>query len=119
MSSPMGEFICFTQGLIYEGTVLTYDPVTNGAEWITVRGITQDLSRAEETSALALYNLVPHSPDAQSERLNRLGENRDMGTAGGKGDCNEDEDEDIMHSQGNSRESTCESDNEGKEDNSQ
>ena len=32
MSNPMGEFKCFTWGLIYKGAVLTYDPVTNSVE---------------------------------------------------------------------------------------
>ena len=36
VSSPMGEFICFARGLIFDGAVLTYDPVSNGAKWIPV-----------------------------------------------------------------------------------
>ena len=102
VSSPISKFICFTQRLIFEGAVLTYDPVSNGAEWIPVRGITQDLSRAE-MSALTLYNMVLHSPDTESERLNRFGESRDTGTVGGKGGgrhhSDDNEDEDAPHSQ--------------------
>ena len=90
-------------------------------EWIAVQVTTQDLLRAEERLALALCNLVPHSPDAQSERLNRFREDRDMGFADGKGGgrhySDDDEDEDAMHSQENPEESTCESDREGEEDN--
>ena len=81
----MGVFICFAQGLIYKGAILAYDPITNGAEWIPVHSTMQDLLRAEKTSALALCNLVPHGQDAQAERLNGFGENRDADIVGGEG----------------------------------
>ena len=32
VSSPNGEFICIAQGLLFEGSVLAYDPTNNGAE---------------------------------------------------------------------------------------
>ena len=95
----------------------------NGVEWIPVQGTAQDLSRAEEMSALALYNLFLHSPDAESGRLNRFGEDRDADTEGGQGGSrhhsNDDEYEDVPHSQDNSEESACESDWDSEEDNSQ
>ena len=50
ISSPTGKFIRFAQGLICEGAILSYVPITNGTKWIPVPGTTQDLSRAEETS---------------------------------------------------------------------
>ena len=119
MSSPTGEFICFARGLIFEGAVLAYDLVSTGAEWIPVRGTTQDLSRAE-MSALALENMVPHSPDAELERLNRFGESRDAGTVGSKGGggCHSDKDEDTLRSQ-DTEEGAGESDLDDEEDNSQ
>ena len=47
--------------------------------------------------------MLLHSPDAESERLNKFGENRDAGTVGDKGGsgCHSDdnEDEDAPHSQ--------------------
>ena len=64
MSGPMGEFICFAWGLIYEGTVLAYDQMTNGTAWTPVCGTMGDLLRVEEMSALVLCNLVPHICDA-------------------------------------------------------
>ena len=119
----MGEFICFARGLINKGMVLAYDLVTNGAEWIPVQSTVQELSRAEEMSTLTLYNLVPHSPDADSKRMNRFGENRDTDTVGGKGGGghhrDNDEDEDAMHSQENPEESANESDWDDQGDNSQ
>ena len=45
-------------------------------EWIPVCSTTNDLSWVEEESALALCNIVPHSPCAQSERLNRFRQDR-------------------------------------------
>ena len=77
MSDPGGKFICFARGLIFEGNVLTYDPSTNGAEWIPVHSTASDLSWVEEMSALALCNMVPHVPDEGAERLDRFGECRD------------------------------------------
>ena len=32
ISDPSRGFICFTRGLIFEGSILTYDPITNRAE---------------------------------------------------------------------------------------
>ena len=77
MSDPGGEFICFTRGLIFEGNVLTYDPSTNGAEWIPMCGTASDLLWVEEMSALVLCNTVPCIPDEGAERLDRFGECRD------------------------------------------
>ena len=72
---------------------------------------------------LALCNLVLHSPDAQSERLNRLGEDRDVDIVGGEGSAkhhiDNDEEEGTIHSQENPEESAHKSDGEGEEDNSQ
>ena len=73
-------------------------------------------------SAIALYNLVPHSPDAQSERLKRFRESQDVGVADGKGGdgcySDNDMDEAAMHSQENPEESAHESDGEGEDGNS-
>ena len=71
------KFICFTRGLIFEGNVLTYDPSTNGAEWIPMCGTASDLSWSEEMSALVLCNMVPHILDEGAERLVRFRECRD------------------------------------------
>ena len=53
-----------------------YDPTTNGDEWIPICSTMSDLSQVEEKSALALCNMIPHSPGMQSRRLNRFGEDR-------------------------------------------
>ena len=52
------------QGLLFEGSGLTYDPATNGAEWILVRGTVNDLSPVEDASAWELSNItIPDSPE--------------------------------------------------------
>ena len=66
ISSPMGEFICFAWGLIYEGTILAYDPITNGVEWISVWGTAQDLLRVQETSALTSWS---HTSQTHSRKV--------------------------------------------------
>ena len=46
-----------------EGSVLTYDPATNGTEWIPVRGTINDLSPREDASTQELSNItIPDSP---------------------------------------------------------
>ena len=93
--------------------------MTNEAEWISVQGTVQDLSHTEEMSALALFNLVPCSPDDQPERLKRFEESRGTGAADGEDDgrhySDDDIDEDDTEFQENLEESTCKSDEEGGE----
>ena len=60
-----------------EGSVLAYDSITNGVEWIPMCSTGSYLLWAEEMSALALCNMVPHILDEGAERLDRFGECRD------------------------------------------
>ena len=78
VSDQNGGFICFAQGLIFEGHVLAYNPNTNEAEWIPVHGTTSDLSCMEEVSALTLCNFILHVPDEGVKRLDEFGEHRDV-----------------------------------------
>ena len=51
------------QGLLFEGSILTYDPATNDAEWISVRGTVNDLSPMQDASTRELSNItIPDSP---------------------------------------------------------
>ena len=77
ISNPSREFICFARGLFFEGSVLAYDPITNGAEWIPVCGTAGDPSWMEEMLALVLYNMLPRILDEGAERLARFGEHSD------------------------------------------
>ena len=77
ISYPNREFICFARGLIFEGSILTYDSITNRVEWVPKSSTIFDLSQEEEMSALALCNMVPHILDEGAKRLDRFGEHRD------------------------------------------
>ena len=64
VTGPNGEFICVAQGLLFEGSVLAYDPASNGAEWVLMRGTASDLSPAEDASAQELSNItIPDAPE--------------------------------------------------------
>ena len=83
--STLGRaFICFARALVFEGSALVYDPTTNQAKWVPVRGMVDDLSPTGERSALALCNLVLHDEEGDKERMDKFEERRDMGqTVGG------------------------------------
>ena len=74
------EFICMVQGLLFEGSMLAYDPSTNRAEWIPVQGSASDLSLAEEASAWELSNIMPHDPAEVMWRIDYFGEQRNEGS---------------------------------------
>ena len=57
-----GMYLCAAQALIFEGSVLVYNPTRDEAEWVPSRGITNDLSWVEERSTMALVNFVPRAP---------------------------------------------------------
>ena len=54
-----GSYLCVAWALIYEGSILAYNPTRDEAEWIPVHGITNDLSHGEERSLVMLENFVP------------------------------------------------------------
>ena len=58
MTEPNGELIGVTRGLIYQGYLLTYDPTSNLAGWVTICGTTDDLSSVEDSSACELSNIT-------------------------------------------------------------
>ena len=57
-----GTYLCTTWALVFEGSVLVYNPARDEAEWVPTRSITNDLSWVEERSAVALANYVPCIP---------------------------------------------------------
>ena len=57
-----GTYLCVVWALVFEGSVLVYNPARDEAEWVPTCGITNDLSWAEERSAVALANYVPCVP---------------------------------------------------------
>ena len=67
-----GAYLCIVRALVFEGSVLAYNPAMNEAEWVPVHGLANDLTWAEESSAMALANYVPCIP-AEAPRIARLG----------------------------------------------
>ena len=59
VTDEAGTYLCALQALVFEGSVLAYNPARDEVEWVPTRGITNNLSWAEEKSAVALANYVP------------------------------------------------------------
>ena len=57
-----GAYLCRVRALIYEGSILAYNPTRDKAEWVPARGVTNDLSWAEERMAIVMVNFVPRVP---------------------------------------------------------
>ena len=67
-----GTYLCTTRALVFKGSILTYNPTLNEAEWVPVCGLANDLSWAEERSAVALANYVL-CVSAEAARITKLG----------------------------------------------
>ena len=61
-----GTYLCAERTLIFEGSILAYDPTRDEVEWVPAHGVTNDLSWAEERMAVTLANFVPHAPQRQT-----------------------------------------------------
>ena len=61
VTDEAGTYLCAAQALVFEGSILAYNPARDKAEWVPMRGIANDLSWAEEKSAVALANYVPRT----------------------------------------------------------
>ena len=57
-----GAYLCMVQALIFEGSILAYNPTRDEGEWVPTRGVANDLSWVEERTAVTLANFVPHAP---------------------------------------------------------
>ena len=75
-----GVYLCAAQGLIFEGSILAYNATRDKAEWVPTHGVTNDLSWAEERTAVALANFVPHIPQ-EVDCIAELGARRLLGWA--------------------------------------
>ena len=53
-------FLYAAQALVFEGSILAYNPTRDEAEWVPTHGLTNDLTWAEERSTMALANYMPH-----------------------------------------------------------
>ena len=63
------------RALVFEGSVLPYNPAKNEAEWVPACGLTNDLTWAEERFAIALANYVLRIPEEVAQ-IARLGAHR-------------------------------------------
>ena len=75
VTDEAGTYLCILRALVFEGSILAYNPAKNEAEWVPARGLTNDLTWAEERSAVALANYVPCIPDEVAQ-ITRLGAHR-------------------------------------------
>ena len=67
-----GTYLCTTRVLVFNGSILTYNPTLNEAELVPACGLANDLSWAEERSAVALANYVPCA-SVEAAQIARLG----------------------------------------------
>ena len=70
-----GAYLCIARALVFEGIVLAYNPTMNKAESVPVHSLANDLTWAEERSAMALVSYVPCVP-AEAAQIARLGAHR-------------------------------------------
>ena len=67
-----GAYLCIARALVFEGSVLAYNPTMHEAEWVAVHGLVNDLTWTEERSAMALVNYVLCIP-VEAAWIARLG----------------------------------------------
>ena len=70
-----GAYLCAARGLIFQGSVLAYDPTRDEVEWVPTRGVVNNLSCAEERMAVALVNFVPRAGQ-EADHITELGARR-------------------------------------------
>ena len=67
-----GTYLCVVRALVFEGSVLAYNPTRDEAKWVPTCGIANDLSWVEERSAVAFANYMPCIPQ-EAARIAELG----------------------------------------------
>ena len=74
VTEERGTYLCTMRALVFQGSIITYNPTLNEAEWVPMRGLANNLSWAKERSAVALANYVLCTQEAK--RIARLGAGR-------------------------------------------
>ena len=87
-----GAYLCTARALVFEGSILTYNPTLNEAEWVLACGLANDLSWAEERSAVALANYVLPAP-AEAAQIARLRAGRIVSCPGDDSSASTEEEE--------------------------
>ena len=72
VTDEAGTYLCAARALVFKGSVLAYNPTRDEAEWVPVCGLTNNLTWAEERSAMALANHVLHVSQ-EAAQIARLG----------------------------------------------
>ena len=88
-----GAYLCIARALVFEGSVLACNPAMNKAEWVPVRSLANDLTWAQERSAMALANYVP-CVLAEVAWITRLGAHRIVSCPD---DSSKSEEEEVRH----------------------
>ena len=72
VTEERGTYLCTVRALVFKGSILMYNPTLNEAKWVPTCRLANNLSWAEERSAVALANYVPYAP-GEVERIARFG----------------------------------------------
>ena len=87
-----GAYLCTVRALVFEGSILMYNLALNEAEWVPACALANDLSWAEERSAVALANYVPCAP-VEVAQITRLGAGRIVSCPGDDSSTSAEEEE--------------------------
>ena len=75
VTDEVGTYLCVARALVFKGSILAHNPARDEVEWVPARGLANDLTWAEERSAVALANYVP-CVSQEVARIARLGAHR-------------------------------------------
>ena len=70
-----GAYLCTARALVFEGSILAYNPTLNETEWVPVCGLANVLSCTEVRLPVVLVNYVLHTP-VEVVQITRLGAGR-------------------------------------------
>ena len=54
VTDEVGTYLCAVWALVFEGSILAYNPTRDEVEWVPMCGVANDLSWTEEKLAMAL-----------------------------------------------------------------
>ena len=91
-----GAYMCTARAPVFKGSILAYNSALNEVEWVPVCSLANDLSWAEERSAVALANYVPCTP-VEAAQIARLGAGRIVSCPGNNSSTSTEEEE-VQHS---------------------
>ena len=72
VTDEVGTYLCVAWALVFEGSILAYNPNRDEAEWVPAHSVASNLSWAEEKSAMVLVNYVPCASQ-EGAHIARLG----------------------------------------------